>query len=410
MLEELQGEGQLQSTGQFSVDFEKALEKLGALSRQHMHRWIFFAAQAAVSFGATDLKLSGNSRSVSLDVHLPRLPERLRDGRALEGIEESSALGGEEAAMYSLRQALLWARALQPKTLALVCRGPHPGYVLTLDGQRTRRKENPAEAGPGSRLSLLLTQPGVPEDLWSRSLGAEATYRLSFCPVPVWFEDVQLSRGDSTHLLRNRQRRTGNVKLLERYVLCGPNHSSVLGVRTPASQPAMLYRIDGQEEIRRHRSCSPVPTCYALEVGGEGIEEAGCTQAPVGVEEGFCVGGWSSSDSRSMELRLQSPVEYELPGFPDGRVRARALFTRMRVSGAYLVCARHGMLLDPVPLRGLPAEGWVAVVASNSVGTDASGLKAVQDGVYERIAGWAAAQIFAIHERQGLAESNRGVR
>ena len=75
----------------------------------------------------------------------------------------------------------------------------------------------------------------------------------------------------------------------------------------------------------------------------------------------------------------------------------------MRVTGSYLVLSRHGMLLDPLPLERLPSDGWVAVVASNMIHTDASGLVAVQDDRLRAVQQWVSAEIYAVHQRMGQA-------
>ena len=101
------------------------------------------------------------------------------------------------------------------------------------------------------------------------------------------------------------------------------------------------------------------------------------------------------------QLWLDIDPAVELPRFSGKRVRCRALFTRLRVAGSYLVLSRHGMLLDPMPLEGLPCEGWVAVVASNMIHTDASGLVVVQDERLRAIQHWVTAEIYALHQRMG---------
>ena len=63
-LEDLQVEGNLQSRGQFTLDFHKALEKLSGMARQNVHRWVFFAVQAAVGFGAAEMRISASSQAI----------------------------------------------------------------------------------------------------------------------------------------------------------------------------------------------------------------------------------------------------------------------------------------------------------------------------------------------------------
>lgn len=63
-LEELQVEGNLQSRGQFTLDFHKALEKLSGMAGQNVHRWVFFAVQAAVGFGAAEMRISASSQAM----------------------------------------------------------------------------------------------------------------------------------------------------------------------------------------------------------------------------------------------------------------------------------------------------------------------------------------------------------
>lgn len=397
LLASLKTEGQLQSSGQFSVDFEKALAKLGALAHQHIHRWFFYAAQAAVGYGAIELRLSVNHRSASLVFTLPRLPPALEDGRALQGIEESGAVSGDEAATHCLRQAMLWARALEPDSFALLCSGRHSGYVVSTSATGLTWKESAPVESP-TKICLILTKDSVAGARWASSLQAEAVYRLSFCPVPVFLDGLALSRGDSSQLLKNSRKRQGNVKLVERYVLCSDQHPAVLALVHPRLQPASAYTRAGIDHKTRARNYLPTPVTYYLDVGGEGVLEAPWQVGPPG-GNGLCLGAWTVPEGFQQELRLQSELDYELAEFAGERVRARALFSRMRVSGSYMVCARFGMLLDPVPLKGVPDDGWVVVVASNSLTTDASGLVVVQDGTFERLRDWVLAETHALHAR-----------
>jgi hypothetical protein len=396
LLANLQTEGRFQSSGQFSVDFERALSKLGTMAKQHPHRWIFYAVQAAVGYGATELTLSVNHRSTSLVFVLPRLPAALEDGRALQGIEESDAVGGEAAATHCLRQALLWGRALDPDDFALLCSGAHPGYVVNTSATGLTWKERPP-VERATTISLLLSKSMVGGH-WASSFQAEAVYRLSFCPVPVFLDGLPLSRGDSSQLLRNRSKRTGNVKLVERYVLCSAQHEAVLALVHPQLQPAGTYTREGQLPLERGRGALPQAVTYFLDLAGEGVQEADW-QVSNAASVGFSVAEWQAPDGTPCHLHLDSSVDYELQAFGGDRVRARALFSRMRVTGNYLVCARFGMLLNPESLDGVPGDGWVAVVASNSLHTDASGLAVVQDQAYETIQDWVRAEIFALNAR-----------
>lgn len=401
-LEQLQVEGNLQSRGQFTLDFNKALEKLGGMARQNVHRWLFFAVQAAVGFGAAEMRVSASSRSMSLCFWVDAATPTLLDGYSFQGVEEMPDLRGHEAAAHNLRQALLWGRALNPGNFAMMVEGEHPGYVLNATPTGMDYRSLPPK-GSGQRTScaLVLTPGSNYMGLnWGSALQAEAVYRLSFCPVPVTLDGLELSKGESSSLMRNRRRREGNVKLWERYVFSSRPDEASLAVVHPRLQPAGGYWIEGRPPTLRERNWLPVSRTYWLDFAGHGVAEAPWQVVDSSTPgAGLTLAEWTEPDgpSRRLELALETPVE--LPHFSSGRVRTRALFTRMRVNGNYLVLGRHGMLLDPIPMENLPQEGWVAVVASNLVHTDASGLVAVHDDRLKTLQQWVRAEIYAMHER-----------
>lgn len=403
-LSELQEEGRLQSQGRFTLDFDKALQKLGALAQQQVHRWVFFAVQAAVGFRASQVKLSVSHRAVSVTFELPSPSPALLDGRAFQSVEEKPDLRGDEAAEQNLRQALLWGRALNPKSFAMMVEGQHPGYLLQATLQGMEYHKTPLKGGPTNCALILAPSAQNLESgsAFAAALQAEAVYRLSFCPVPAYLEGLHLSLGDSNSLIRNRRRRKGNVKLLERYVLDPDPQAPSLAVIHPKLQPAQTYAIEGRNSIRRKRDWLPAPRVFQMEVSAPDIQrvEWEVLDGP-GPFEGVTLGEWTVPEGPEQHLQLKLDSALTLDAFDGERIRARALLTRMRVEGNFLVLARHGMLLNPVPVEVMPEHGWVGVVATNLVHVDASGLVAVEDDRLERLKKWFRAEVYAIHERLG---------
>ena len=399
-LEELQVEGNLQSRGQFTLDFHKALEKLSGMARQNVHRWVFFAVQAAVGFGAAEMRISASSQAMSLCFWVDHDCPTLLDGYSFQGVEEKPDLRGDLAAAQNLRQALLWGRALNPGSFAMMVEGDHPGYVLNATPNGMEYKTLPEKPGTRTACALVLNPGKAYLGVnWAAALQAEAVYRLSFCPVPLHLDGLELSKGESSSLMRNKRRREGNVKLWERYLFTTDPDGASLAVAHPVLQPAGGYWLEGRPPFLRDRSWQPVSKVYWLDFAGAGSENASLGQQPA---QGLCVAEWTEpgqDDPKQLWLDIDPAVE--LPRFSGKRVRCRALFTRLRVAGSYLVLSRHGMLLDPMPLEGLPCEGWVAVVASNMIHTDASGLVVVQDERLRAIQHWVTAEIYALHQRMG---------
>lgn len=397
-LEELQTEGNLQSRGQFTLDFHKALEKLSGMARQNVHRWVFFAVQAAVGFGAAEMRISASSQAMSLCFWVDHDCPTLLDGYSFQGVEEKPDLRGDLAAAQNLRQALLWGRALNPGSFAMMVEGDHPGYVLNATPNGMEYKSLPHKPGTRTACALVLNPGKAYLGMnWAAALQAEAVYRLSFCPVPLHMDGLELSLGESSSLMRNKRRREGNVKLWERYLFTTDPEGASLAVAHPVLQPAGGYWVEGRPPFLRDRSWQPVSQVYWLDFAGAGAEEASLGEQPA---QGVCLAEWTEpGHEEPNRLWLGIDPAVELPRFSGKRVRCRALFTRMRVSGSYLVLSRHGMLLDPLPLEGLPSEGWVAVVSSNLVHTDASGLVVVQDDRLRALQQWVTAEIYALHQR-----------
>lgn len=397
-LQDLQTEGNLQSRGQFTLDFHKALEKLSGMARQNVHRWVFFAVQAAVGFQAAEMRISASNQAMSLCFWVDHECPTLLDGYSFQGVEEKPDLRGDEAAAQNLRQALLWGRALNPSSFAMMVEGDHPGYVLNATENGMEYKNLPPKPGFRTACALVLSPGKAYLGLnWAAALQAEAVYRLSFCPVPLHMDGLELSLGESSSLMRNKRRREGNVKLWERYLFSADPEGASLAVAHPMLQPAGGYWVEGRPPFLRERSWQPVSKVYWLDFAGAGSEKAALGTS---LKQGLCLAEWTepgNEDPRRLWLDIDPSVE--LPQFKGKRVRSRALFTRMRVSGCYLVLSRHGMLLDPIPMEGLPCEGWVAVVASNMIHTDASGLVVVQDDRLRAIQDWVKAEIFALHQR-----------
>ena len=403
-LEELQTEGNLQSRGQFTLDFHKALEKLSGMARQNVHRWVFFAVQAAVGFGASEMRISASAQAMSLcfwvDHHCPTL----LDGYSFQGVEEKPDLRGDLAAAQNLRQALLWGRALNPGSFAMMVEGEHPGYVLNATDNGMEYKDLPSKPGTRTACALVLNPGKAYLGLnWAAALQAEAVYRLSFCPVPLHMDGLELSLGESSSLMKNKRRREGNVKLWERYLFTTDTEGASLAVVHPKMQPAGGYWVEGRPPFVRERSWQPVSKVYWLDFAGAGTENASLAQTPA---QGVPVAEWTEPGCQEPKrLWLGIDPSVELPRFSGQRVRTRALITRMRVEDSYLILSRHGMLLDPLKLEGLPGHGWVAVVASNLVHTDASGLVVVQDERLRALQQWVTAEIYALHERMSTYRS-----
>lgn len=397
-LEDLQTEGNLQSRGQFTLDFQKALEKLSGMARQNVHRWVFFAVQAAVGFGASEMRISASAQAMSLCFWVDHDCPTLLDGYSFQGVEEKPDLRGDLAAAQNLRQALLWGRALNPGSFAMMVEGDHPGYVLNATDNGMEYKDLPQKPGTRTACALVLNPGKAYLGLnWAAALQAEAVYRLSFCPVPLHLDGLELSLGESSSLMKNKRRREGNVKLWERYIFTNDSEGASLAVVHPKLQPAGGYWLEGRPPFLRERSWQPVSKAYWLDFAGAGAENASLAAEPA---RGIPVAEWlepGSEEPKRLWLGIDPSVE--LPRFSGERVRTRALLTRMRVTGNYLILSRHGMLLDPLPLEGLPSEGWVAVVASNLVHTDASGLVVVQDERLRALQQWVTAEVYALHER-----------
>ncbi|MBS2034935.1 hypothetical protein JST97_08100 [bacterium] len=397
-LEGLQTEGNLQSRGQFTLDFHKALEKLSGMARQNVHRWVFFAVQAAVGFGAAEMRISASSQAMSLCFWVDHECPTLLDGYSFQGVEEKPDLRGDEAAAQNLRQALLWGRALNPSSFAMMVEGDHPGYVLSATDNGMEYKNLPPKPGTRTACALILNPGKAYLGIsWAAALQSEAVYRLSFCPVPLHMDGLELSLGESSSLMRNKRRREGNVKLWERYLFSPETEGASLAVAHPSLQPAGGYWLEGRPPFVRERNWLPASKVYWLDFAGAGSEKA---VMGTSLSRGLCLAQWTEPGRpEPRQLWLEIDPQVELPQFKGKRVRCRALFTRMRVSGNYLILSRHGMLLDPLPMEGLPCQGWVAVVASNMIHTDASGLVVVQDDRLRAIQEWVRAEIYALHQR-----------
>lgn len=383
LLEQLRGEGEFDSLGQFTLSMEKALAKIRGMAEQEPVRWLSFAVQAGVAAYAERISVSLAYDRVCITLHLGPHSRSLDTPHELLAGQAQAAHGDP---VEYLRSAILWARAQQPVTLDVLYSSPTGGFLLVLGSDEPARSAQP----PSAQMSLQLAARFADRSqqrvaVYSRELAS----RLSFCPVPVILEGMVLNTGTAT------SPEWGGL-LAERMLLADASEPALLTLQAPRLVPALKTRV-GASRYRRGRSGSPVAVVEHLEIGGALPADAHLVERRDGLHEGdYAIACWTEDEAeRQLVIPNYRPVPLDTG---DTRVAGRALFLRTRSRQNNLNVIQHGCRLNAVPLV-VEWSGWEVFVAANSVQTDLSGSMPIQNEGLEALIGWVRAQIQGVHFR-----------
>lgn len=400
LIQQVRSEGTLDSSGTFGVNWEHALQKMSGLVHECPARWVYYLAQAAVASSATGLNVSCGRKGISVEF---TLATRACDLARLQNIL-TGCLGPKTPTGF-LNSALLWAWALKPPGLEFVYQDAEGGYLYCLEAKGGGQRELSADEKP--RVALFYRfrpykkkkdddEELAPED---RALTAEVSRYLSeflcYCPLPVSLDNRPITRREpfdryTTFIPRG-------FHIYRRLVLGEPDAKGVLAAQPAARWPAARVHVEG---LPPFSNPSRVHSLGLLEVvGGRSYREV--QAAPQAGEHELELVRWELENDEGLSARrLVLDLDYNPRAFPGlDLVRCRALFYRLREPLGRLLLVHHGLLLKPVPLPELAADGWDVVIASHNLETDYSGLKVVEDERYQRLVSWAQETVAHIYRR-----------
>ena len=119
--------------GRFTLNKLPRSPALLKAAEQVPYRWVYFAVQAAVCVGAVSVRLGSNATSVSVEFEVADVPEHFL-------LADLLAEGDAREPVVSLwARAVLWASALNPLSVEVLCEGSHAGYRLSIVGESSQK-------------------------------------------------------------------------------------------------------------------------------------------------------------------------------------------------------------------------------------------------------------------------------
>lgn len=345
LLEGLKHEALLDSPGAFTIDFFKARDKMGRQLLPDPRMYILPLVQFAVCCGASKVKVAANFQGL-----------QLRCGGLPPSLEQLDNLGdyligeGDSPAAHYLARALHSAMSLEPRHVRVLTWDRERGaeLVLAQAGEPALRPldERPFhDSARGTLISILhkplwfFQQP--PELEWLRKHCGAAP-----CDVTVNGEQLSPAFGASRHL------NSGRLYLPFQYVAA----SSLDG-------GAAVHRCERAHhvfQVQEHAGQEPAAELFRLNPGNSSW---GARLLRMG-------NAWALREERH-----HPPAERPL-------LRAAIGVRADLHHQATLRFVKHGIMLNPIPLTGLP-PGIEALSVATGLKTDATGLNVVNDAARE---------------------------
>lgn len=383
LLEQLSGEGELASRGQFTLDPSKSRQKIGQYLEADPASWANWWVRAMFSLGCSGLNFQLGRQTLLLTAAFPT------HSTGLDGLSAFLTRGHDPnnaPALALLRNGLLWLQALMDLEAGLKV-----SLLLQdcgLDCGFWKLSEAGLEAGPPPHGS---EQPLLRLTLQSPNLGAlraqfasSFAQKLAFASAPVTLDGRRL----------NPEAPPGDL-LFARYYL-GPGDQLV--VPAPEALPAHHYST-GSQLFDRPRLATPPSRVAHFSLAGH-VAPACRWSANSGQPFlTFQHGG----ESHALHVEGADPfplAENWQEAAPPWKVPVA--FFRSFEGPDQVIVVDHGLCLEPGALRLSPGKslGWKVLVARNGITTDLSGIKPVEDPPYQRMLSWVTEEIRAIHQQQ----------
>jgi len=403
-LDQLAGEGQLDSAGSFSIDYSRALEKVskrlfqepdGYPVQWHQAACLLGSAEVRMKVGKQQFEYQFSSTQLSPEL-LAELPRQLNQPLPSPG----SALG-------HLLRGIHLARIQEGLQLAVLYQDQQQSWLEPLNH---KRQPLPASRTGPPQLTLIVRSSALRSWANEKQLLSQ---RCALSPVPVYWNGKLLN--PCSPWLPSRA--SGLASLLERIYLSQQPSRDLLALPHATQIPAFCYDLGGGYQDRYSYgksllmqwrspgSRAPYPLCAAPDFP---LLESDLVQEVFGIpKEAYALnhglirpGRVTGSNNFYQILYVPGTQNYTRTAFdvPQGRfgsqpslaahcwMRCPTLPTR----DPSLIVQQHGVLLDPVPLSIDPPLGGLQVYATltEPLKTDLSGMVPLQDEQLGPLCSW----------------------
>ncbi|MBX3172219.1 MAG: hypothetical protein KF760_32745 [Candidatus Eremiobacteraeota bacterium] len=386
LLEQLSGEGELASRGQFTLDPSKSRQKIGQYLESDQASWANWWVRAMFALGCNGLHLQLGRQTLLLTASFPA------HSVGLDGLSAFLTRGHDPSnapALGLLRNGLLWLQALMDLEAGLKV-----SLLLQdcgLDCGFWKLTQNGLEAGPppqGSEQPLLrLTLQSPNLGPVRAQLASTFAQKLAYATAPVRLDGRRL----------NPEAPAGDL-LFARYYLGPADHQLV--VPAPEALPAHHYAV-GNQVFDRPRLATPPSRVAHFSLAGHLASDI----------------RWSASAGQPLltfqhagenhQLHLEGADPFPLAeNWQEASQpwKVPVAFFRSFEGPDQVIVVDHGLCLEASPLRLARDKnldlGWKVLVARNGIQTDLSGIKPVEDPPYQRMLAWVREEVRAIHQQQ----------
>lgn len=362
-LQHMQGEGERESSGQFTVDAGSRLDRYRTLLSLNpslpwlqLTQWAHRQRAVAIEFRVLRDAVEWVARGLQTDENWP---ERLAQVRGEDGL-------------------MLLMHASQPRSIQFVWTHRKSGWDWAWPGSPEVRKRD-ADGGVMGEMLVRLELNLTPTQ--RRDLLSEFTARTHFAPIPIRIDGrPHPSRLDLT----SAQSRSFGVAadLISARSQSGGDYFAAV---PPAAHEARLTLVNAARATSLHQEPGEVPpgkvACYHLH--HPELSAATCSKQEVSIDLGNlglrdsvdfldAPRRWSQWTFLGLQLRSQTlrPL----------RVRSLYLLSANPDKGTvYIIPVRHGVSLNPIVTRGSRRGSTTISICPEGLQTDLSGLRLVDD-------------------------------
>ena len=339
--------------GRFTLNKLPRSKGLLEAAEIYPYRWVYFAVQAAVCARATAVRVGSNATSVSVEFELNEIaPEFLVPDLVLG---ESSA---SERAVRFWAQSVLWASALNPLSVHLLCEGTHTGYRATVMGENSSKCPL-APKDQRSRLAIVvnfgLMNPKRAQ--LSAYLEKQLAREMAFANLPLRLE--------------GREGVLGRPPMSEYARLA-------LNLARPEQSDALGFTIPSLINFGEYRLSNGAGHVFDMPPGSPRLDLSGAVEHRV-AERTELRTSWNNLSIRKSErFEWLIPLDFvpKIPGTTQVWADGVAIYRAGKPSRFFPV--HHGLSLLPSELEEV-TPGWDVFWPMPDGTTDYLGLSAVQD-------------------------------
>lgn len=354
--------------GRFTLNKLPRSKGLLEAAELYPYRWVYFAVQAAVCARAASVKVGSNATSVSVEFELNEV--------APEFLVPDLVLGESTAAERAVRlwaQSVLWASALNPLSVHLLCEGTHTGYRATVMGENSSKCPLPPR-DQRTHLAIVVNFGLLnPRRLQlSAYLEKQLAREMAFVNLPLRLEGREAAMGRPP------------MSTYERVSL---------NLGRPGNPDALGFVIPSLLNLGEYRLPNGAGHVFDVPLGSPRLDLTGAVEDRA-AERTELRTSWNNLSVRKTErYEWLIPLDFvpKIPGTTQVWAEGVACFRAGKPGRLFPV--HHGLSLLPLELEEL-TPGWDVFWPMPEGTTDYLGLSAVQDETFttlrQRAVGWAS--------------------